>query len=80
MTTTEQLLHELAKRYHEETEAYDRTVCTGPVVRGSIQPFGPRELGAINRNARQAFDRIAKDAASHGVGRAELCHAISRYA
>jgi hypothetical protein len=73
-------LYELAKRYHDETEAYDRTVCSGPVVHGSIQPIGPWELGAINRNARQVFDRIAQEAARHEISRAELWHAVGRHA
>lgn len=79
-TEKDNKLHELAKRYHDETEAYDRTVCTGPIVRGSIQPFRPWEMAAINRNARQVFDRIAQEAARHDISRAELWHAVGRHA
>lgn len=42
-------LCELAKRYHEVTEAYDRTVCTGPIRDGSILPANPDEMVLINR-------------------------------
>jgi len=79
-TEKDNKLHELAKRYHDETEAYDRTVCTGPIVRGSIQPFRPWEMAAINRNARQVFDRIAQEAAAHDISRAELWRAVGRHA
>ena len=79
-TEKDRLLYDLATRYHDETEAYDRTVCTGPIVRGSIQPFRPWEMAAINRNARQVFDRIAQEAARHDISRAELWHAVGRHA
>jgi hypothetical protein len=79
-TEKDNKLHELAKRYHDETEASDRTVCTGPIVRGSIQPFRPWEMVAINRNARQVFDRIAQEAARHDISRAELWRAVGRHA
>jgi len=35
-------LRELAREYHERTEAYDRTVCTGPIVRGGNGTAGHR--------------------------------------
>ena len=79
-TEKDNKLHELAKRYHDETEAYDRTVCTGPIVRDSIQAANSRELAQINRNARQVFDRIAREAASHDISKAELWHAVGRHA
>ena len=71
---------ELAERYHHETEAYDRTVCTGPVVRGSIQPASSRELAQINRHAHQVLRRIEKEAESHGISQAEVWRAIGRHA
>jgi hypothetical protein len=79
-TEKDKTLHELAKRYHDETESYDRTVCTGPIVRGSIQAANSRELALINRNARPVFDRIAREAASHGISKIELWHAVGRHA
>jgi predicted peptidase len=39
-----------------------------------------RELAQINRNARQVFDRIAREAASHDISKAELWHAVGRHA
>jgi hypothetical protein len=79
-TEKDNKLHELALRYHAETEAYDRTVCTGPIVRDSIQAANSRELAQINRNARQVFNQIAREAASHDISKAELWHAVGRHA
>jgi len=73
-------LQELARRYHAETEAYDRTVCTGPIVDGSIQPYGGRQTVLINQHARQVFLRIEAEAASHGISKAEIWRAIGRHA
>jgi hypothetical protein len=71
-------LHALAKRYHTDTEAYDRTVCTGPVVNDEIKPNGHREIGLISRNARDTLHRLTEEAAGFGITGAELRHAISR--
>ena len=79
-TEKDNKLHELAKRYHDETEAYDRTVCTGPIVHGSIQPYGGRQTVLITQNARQVFLRIEAEAARHGISKAEMWRAIGRYA
>jgi hypothetical protein len=79
-TEKDNKLHELALRYHAETEAYDRTVCTGPIVDGSIQPYGGRQTVLINQNARQVFLRIEAEAAPHGISKAELWRAIGRHA
>ena len=52
-TTTEldRYLYGLAKEYDEVCEAYDRTVCTGPVGRDGILPANGREMGKISRHA-----------------------------
>ena len=70
------LLDKLARHYHDSTEAYDRTVCTGPIVSGEIQPASPRELALINRNASLTIKMIL--ASEPGVTRKELHQAISR--
>ena len=79
-TEKDNKLYELAKRYHDETESYDRTVCTGPIVDGSIQPFGPRQAVLINRNANKVFQQIKEEAARHGIDFAEMWRAIGRHA
>lgn len=44
-------LRELAEKYHADCEAFDRTVCTGPIVDGGIMPANAKEGAAINRHA-----------------------------
>ncbi|MEL7551944.1 hypothetical protein AAGV37_18885 [Pseudomonas protegens] len=48
----------LAEQYVNETEAYDRTVCTGPVLRDGIMPATRHEFALVNRNARQVLEQI----------------------
>jgi hypothetical protein len=71
---------ELAERYHREAEAYDRTVCTGPIKEGAIMPGNIRELTLINRHATALRRQLAKEAESHGITPAELKAEISRIA
>lgn len=72
-------LHKLVVRYHTETEAYDRTVCTGPIISDEIFPRGPHELALINRNASKVFRDIKAEAERLGIHSAELWRAIGRY-
>ena len=72
-------LHKLVVRYHNETEAYDRTVCTGPIISDEIFPRGPHELALINRNASKVFQVIRTEAEQLGIQSAELWRAIGRY-
>jgi hypothetical protein len=53
ITLRDRKVHELAKRYHEECEAYDREHCSGPIIRGGIVPMTPDERKAIGRYARE---------------------------
>ena len=50
-----------AERYVAESEAYDRTVCTGPIIRGEIMPATPRERALISRAADQLFKRLVAE-------------------
>jgi hypothetical protein len=76
----DELLHTLAKEYHERTEAYDRTVCTGPIKDGSIQPVGVHELANICRHANLVRKELEERAArTLGLGPAALREAICRY-
>lgn len=74
----ERALYELAERYHQVTEAYDRTVCTGPIIRGSIMPEWS-QMGLVNRNARKVFNDLLEGAYSLGITAEQLQRAISRY-
>ena len=57
-TESEQRLSAAAEQYVAETEAYDRTVCTGPIKHGSIMPATTREHSLVNRNAMRAMDYL----------------------
>ncbi|WP_175783731.1 hypothetical protein [Burkholderia ambifaria] len=46
-------LTSLAVEYHARCEAYDRLVCTGPIIDGAIMPIGARERSLISANARR---------------------------
>lgn len=72
-------LHDLATRYHTETEAYDWTVCTGPIRDGAIVPGGAHEFVLVNRNAQAVERRLQEEAAQHGISPKELHQAISRW-
>lgn len=69
---------ELAERYHRETEAYDRTICTGPIRYGSVMPSCPHEMAMSNRNAIEVRRQIMREAAQHGISRQDMMHAIKR--
>lgn len=71
-------LCELAQRYHREAEAFDRTVCTGPIINGAIMPIHPSEVAAISGNAIKLRKRFMLEAEFVGISRAELSRAISR--
>lgn len=73
-------LRELAERYHAECEAFDRTVCTGPIVHGAIIPVDARELAAVNVNATKVLKATLDLAESEGLRRDEMRRAIGRYA
>jgi len=63
----------LAKEYHDRTEHYDRTVCTGPIVEGSIRPNNGKEHTLINKNAKNIFNELAERA---NISLKELHHKI----
>ncbi|MDO6426211.1 hypothetical protein Q4489_04265 [Thalassotalea sp. 1_MG-2023] len=73
----EKVLHNLAKQYHEETENYDRIVCSARNERGVAVPVNGWELVNINRNAREVKTRLLKENPSVSSG--DLNKAISNY-
>ena len=76
----EKRLRELAHEYHERTEAYDRTVCTGPIVRGGIMPATPEQHSRINIHARTVRDELGVEAARLGFTPKQWREAISNVA
>ena len=69
-------LQEMAEQYHTECEAYDRTVCTGPVTKDGIMPATHDECALINRNALTVLQRILAAAEREGFSWRELADAI----
>ncbi|KVN27004.1 hypothetical protein WJ63_14480 [Burkholderia pyrrocinia] len=69
-------LDTLADEYHRRCEAYDRTVCTGPIRGGEIVPATARELMIINRHACKLRDELRDRAACMGYLPAEFGKAI----
>lgn len=58
--------HEIAQRYVDETEAYDRKICHIANKWGTAQPVTMHEIAQCNRYAQIAWGR-AQDSA-RGVG------------
>lgn len=75
-------LVELADEYHRRTEAFDRTVCTGPIGRDGIMPANARELGLINANAqrirRELVDRAVRAGFTEAQFKEAMMHHIRR--
>lgn len=59
-------LAKLADEYQTRTEAYDRTVCTGPIVNGAIRPASSAEVRLILLNARAVSVELGAKAAGLG--------------
>ena len=79
-TDDERKLRKLAEDYHHRTEAYDRTVCTGPIVRGGIMPANGWEMSLINRHAKAMRDELEVEAAKLGFAPQQWRDAIRRAA
>jgi len=77
---TDDPLATLASEYVARCEAFDRTVCTGPIVRNEIQPANVRELFRINEYASRVRAELIERAHSMGYGRNDLMKAIQRHA
>jgi hypothetical protein len=58
LSDSEKRLLAIAQQYASETEAYDRTVCTGPILHDGIMPVTRHQFALVNRNARQTMDRL----------------------
>lgn len=76
----EKILNELAIRYHDECEAYDRTICTGGIKHGAIMPCNYREIGIISENAKNVLKKLLEleIASNHGITKRELMKEIAR--
>ena len=57
-TAEDSYLNGLAEEYHSQTEAYDRSVCTGRIIGNAIFPATSQEHILINRNARRVLKEL----------------------
>lgn len=75
-------LVKLADEYHQRAEAYDRTVCTGPMGPDGIMPATDAELAAINRHAdqlrRELVDRALRAGFTAAQFKVAMMHHIRR--
>ena len=76
LTSEEKRLYELAREYHKRTEAYDRTVCSGPVRCGGIMPVTSQQFYLVNRNARKIRDELFIEAEKLGFNQKQWQAAV----
>ena len=76
-TPEEIAVRELAEDYYRVTEEYDRSVCTGPIVNGSIIPATTYEFADVNRFARLAYASRLQKAVEIGATAKQFHRAIS---
>lgn len=72
-------LYQLARTYHEQTENYDRRVCSGLIVNGEIRPANDYESSLIDRNARIVYRRLLDEALTLGYSEKQFNHAMKLY-
>lgn len=70
----------LAEEYDRRAEAYDRTVCTGPIGPDGIMPATHAELAAINRHAHQVRRELVDRAVRSGFTEAQFKEAMMHQA
>ena len=76
-TDGDQTLRRIAENYVRQTEAYDRTVCTGPIGRDGILPATAQERSLCSRNATRLMQQVCAEY-SHLFNRSEISKAIGR--
>lgn len=72
-------LVKLADEYHQRTEAFDRTICTGPVGYAGIQPTNAREAALVNDNALRVRRELVDRAMHAGFTEAQFKEALMHY-
>lgn len=68
----------LGAEYHERCEAFDRTVCAGPEVDGSIIPMDHRDRMLISRYAQRVRHELIDRGERLGFSRADVDQAIRK--
>ena len=73
-------LKSIAAEYHRRAEEYDREVCTGQIINGSVMPSSNAELRMINRHANSLLKELKERARiEFGVDGSEVRRAIRKY-
>lgn len=75
LTEKDRRLYKLAKQYHDETESYDKSVCSIIDDRGVAMPANIYEQRMINRNALKVRQRLLES--NPEIEPSELHRAIS---
>lgn len=78
-TELELILHQFLKEYYANCEAYDRTVCTGPIIGDSILPNTPHERMLITQNSWLLWREFLKRADEIGATPGQISKAKSNY-
>lgn len=60
LTERDQLLQSIAEQYVRETEAYDRTVCTGPIRHFGIVITTRQQRALVNRYAQELMTSLCQ--------------------
>jgi hypothetical protein len=79
-TEIDLILHQLLKQYYEAAEAYDRTVCTGPIIDGAILPATPLERALVSQHAATLWRELLTSAQNLGLDPATVRSSYSRFA
>ena len=73
-------LKSIAAEYHRRAEEYDRKVCTGKIINGSVMPSSNTELQLINRHAYSLLKELKEIARiEFGIDGGEVTRAIRKY-
>ena len=73
-------LKSIAAEYHRRAEEYDRKVCTGQIINGSVMPSSNIEFQMINRHANSLLKELKERASiEFGIDGGEVTRAIRRY-
>ena len=73
-------LKSIAAEYHRRAEEYDRKVCTGPIINGSVMPCSNAELQLINRHAHSLLIELKERAYTQfGIDYRDVSAAIRKY-
>lgn len=70
-------LYKYAKKYHDQTESYDRQICSFRDEKGIAMPKDSYERRLINKNAKEVFEELYLEVAALGKTRQEFQKSIS---